>query len=610
MRKSVFTTILAAFVLQFANIHAQTASYDAEYLKLVKEYTLNPDGSYDYHYHKEIRLLTHFSFHRLYGETFIVYNPQYQELKINECYTVMADGKKVVAPANAFNEVLPGFARDVAAYNHLREMVVTHTGTEVGAVITLDYTIKTKQGFQPFFGSEEIGEYVPVNDLSIIITVPQNIDLKHRMLNNRTAPSITENGGVKTFTWTMNNVKALPHTSNQDPDRKEILFFSTAKDMTNAFYAFVNQDAFKSLPGAAVSKRVDAAVKDKKSDLEIILALQQIVIDEVKLVDIPLIYSGYKVRTPDAVWQSANATSLEKAILLAGMLKLANINACPVSTVTNGWYSAEMGNPAVFDGYLVQVNPKETGRIYLSVNQKQSQNLIYDLQDKTMIQLDGAIESMRTFKEKGAENVLEMEVEIGLGEEEKGGQGDLEVEMAGICNPYFKLMNDSSHVKNMIAGDFASSSIKTIKEDQLAELKSSYIITSHQSPVTSNLNGFIYLDLPRFKTGFDAWNLLQFTSEGNTPVRLDFPLKEEYSYEITLPSEYSLFTPSTEINIKNDVGEINISISQSGSKVKIKRSFELFKDVISSDKMEEFKEMIVAWEKGDWRKLILKKEHE
>ena len=82
------------------------------------------------------------------------------------------------------------------------------------------------------------------------------------------------------------------------------------------------------------------------------------------------------------------------------MLKMANINACPVATVTNGWYSAEMGNPAVFDGYLVQVNPKETGRIYLSVNQKQSQNLIYDVQDKTMIQLDGAIESMRTFKEK------------------------------------------------------------------------------------------------------------------------------------------------------------------------------------------------------------------
>lgn len=614
MKKIRFTFSLVIIILSASILNAQTESYDAEYLKLVKEYTLNPDGSYDFHYHKEIRLLTHFSFHRLYGETFIVYNPQYQELKINECYTVMADGKKVEAPANAFNEVLPGFARDVAAYNHLREMVVTHTATEVGAVITLDYTIKTKQGFQPegfqpggfqpFFGSEEIGDYVPVNDLSIIISVPQNIDLKYRMLNNRTAPSVTENAGIKTFTWNLKDVKPLSHSSNQDPDRKEILFFSTAKDMTSAFYSFVNQDAFKALPGAAVSKRVDAAVKDKKNDLDIILALQQIVIDEVKLVDIPLIYSGYRVRTPDVVWQSANATSLEKAVLLAGMLKLANINAFPVATVTNGWYSTDMGNPAVFDGYLVQVNPKETGRIYLSVTQKQNQNLIYDVQDKTMIQLDGAIESMRTFKEKPNPNSLEMEAELGL-EDGKTVGGEVEVKLSGICNPYFKLIKDSSYVKNMIAGDFPASSV-TIEEKKLSELNSEYEIIWNLESGTGNQNGFISLDLPRFKTGFDAWNLVQFTTGGNTPVRLDFPLKEEYNYEISLPSAYSLFTPSTEINIKNDIGELMINISQSGSKVTVERSFVLYKDVISSDKMKEFKGMIVAWEKVDYRKIILK----
>ncbi|NTV97528.1 MAG: hypothetical protein HGA75_19335 [Thiobacillus sp.] len=90
---------------------------------------------------------------------------------------------------------------------------------------------------------------------------------------------------------------------------------STARDMTQAFYAFVNQDAFKSQPGPEISKRVDAAVKDKKTDLDIILAMQAIVVDELKLADIPLIYSGYKVRTPATVWKSANATG--KALMLA-----------------------------------------------------------------------------------------------------------------------------------------------------------------------------------------------------------------------------------------------------------------------------------------------------
>ena len=135
---------------------------------------------------------------------------------------------------------------------------------------------------------------------------------------------------------------------------------------------------------------------------------------KLRLADIPLIYSGYKVRTPSEVWQSANANSLEKAILLAEMLKKANINACPVAMVPNGWYNREMGNLSVFDGYLVQVNPRETGRIYLSVTQKQSQNLIYDVSDKTLIQLDGAIESMRTFQEKPVANSLQMEADLRL----------------------------------------------------------------------------------------------------------------------------------------------------------------------------------------------------
>jgi len=614
MKKNQIILILVLLFISPIYLNAQTESYDAEYIRLVKEYTLHEDGSYDFHYFKEIKLNTYFAFHRLFGETFIVYNPQYQELKINEAFTIMADGKKIVAPENAFNEVLPGFARDIPAYNYLREMVVTHTGTEIGCVITLDYTIKTQKGFLPFFfGSEEAGEIVPVKDLSIIVKIPQNTDLKHRMLNNRTAPAITGEAGQKVFTWTFRDVPALSHSGNQDPERKEMLFFSVAKDMTAAFYAFVNQSAFRSEISSEISRRMDAVIKDKKNDLDIILGLQEVVLDELKLADIPMVYSGYKVRIPAVAWESANATSLEKAILLAEMLKAANINACPVATVPNAWYSAEMGNLAAFDGYMVQVNPKETGRIYLSVTQKQSQNLIYDVQDKTMIQLDGAIESMRTFKEKPVANLLEMEAELRLGDDKTGGRedyrtirGELEIEMSGIVNPYFRLRKDSSYVKNILSGDVSSSSINNIEKEKLSELKSQYQITNTPIPIKQDFQGFIFFELPRYKTGFDAWNLNQFTGSGDTPVKLDFILTENYEYVLELPDDYTLFTPAVDINITNDLGEMKISISQKGQTVKVERSWKLFHDIITSDQMDAFKEMILAWEKVDYRKIVLK----
>jgi hypothetical protein len=68
-----------------------------------------------------------------------------------------------------------------------------------------------------------------------------------------------------------------------------------------------------------------------------------------------------------------------------------------------------------------------------------------------------------------------------------------------------------------------------------------------------------------------------------------------------------LFTPPTDISIKNDVGELRISMAQSGQTVKITRSWKLFHDVINSENMDEFREMIVAWENVNYRKIVLKK---
>jgi hypothetical protein len=607
MKRNQFIFILVLFFFAPIFIKAQTENQDAEYIKIIKEYILHEDGSYDYHYRKEIKLLTYFSFQRLYGETFIIYNPEYQKLKINEAYTVMADGKKVIAPENAFNEVLPGFARDVAAYNHLREMVVTHTATEIGSVITLDYTIQTAKGYLPFFfGMEEIGESAPVKELSIIIRIPQAVNLQYRLLNNRTAPENTELAGQLTYLWHFRDVPALPRTASQDPERKANLIFSTAKDMTWAYFSFVNQPAFKNEVSPEIKRRVEAAIKEKKNDLDIILALQEIVIDEVKYADIPLAYTGYKVRTPSVAWQSANANSLEKAILLAEMLKIANINACAVATVPNGWYSRDLGSLAVFDGYMVQVNPRETGRIYLSVTQKQSQNLIYDVLDKTLIQLDEAIESMRTFQEKPETNLLQMEAKLRL-YDDKTVSGKMELEMEGIMNPYFKLRKDSSHVKTLLAGDISAAQVDKSEIKQLSELKTKALLTTIPITIKTDYNGFVFFELPRYKTGFDAWNLGQFSASGTTPVKLDYHLWENYKYQVEIPSGYTLFTPPVDLEIKNMLGELKIHISQSGQTVTIIRSYENSHDVITSENMDEFRSMLTAWENTNWRKIVLKK---
>jgi len=96
---------------------AQEVKSDAVYQEQTKEYTLNKDGSWTYHYSHKLLINTYLAFHSLYGEDFIVYDPAFQKLKINRSITTMANGKQVPSPDNALNELLPGFAANVPAWN-------------------------------------------------------------------------------------------------------------------------------------------------------------------------------------------------------------------------------------------------------------------------------------------------------------------------------------------------------------------------------------------------------------------------------------------------------------------------------------------------------------
>ena len=156
----LYIGVLALFLSM--TLTAQAAP-EARFGKLSKTYTLHTDGSQELRVQKELTLYTHAAMNSLYGETFIVYNPQYQQLEIHDSYTRQKDGTIVRTPDNAFVEVLPSAATNAPAYNGLKEMVVVHTGLELGATICLDYSIKSRAGYLP-----ELDICCPIKELSPI----------------------------------------------------------------------------------------------------------------------------------------------------------------------------------------------------------------------------------------------------------------------------------------------------------------------------------------------------------------------------------------------------------------------------------------------------------
>lgn len=206
---SIYIGIIGMLLL--AVLPAKAAS-EAEFRKLSKTYTLRADGSQEVRVQKELTLFTHAAMNSLYGETFIVYDPNFQKLEIHESYTRQKDGTVIKTPTNALVEVLPSAAANAPAYNRLKEMVVVHTGLELGATIVLDYSIVSKAGYLP-----ELDVCCPVKELSPIkeytfrLNVPAGKAVHYELLNASAKPAISQGSGMKTFTWTLKDVKPRPY---------------------------------------------------------------------------------------------------------------------------------------------------------------------------------------------------------------------------------------------------------------------------------------------------------------------------------------------------------------------------------------------------------------
>ncbi len=144
--------LLSLLVFQFSIFNFQLTSAqvgpDAEYNLIRRSYKVNGNGSMDIRYRKEIKLLRNraITAYADKGETFITYNPAFETLTINECYTVTADGRRVETPKNAFVDQLPSECTDCGRYNGIREMAIVHTALEYNCTIVLDYTLHRQSG--------------------------------------------------------------------------------------------------------------------------------------------------------------------------------------------------------------------------------------------------------------------------------------------------------------------------------------------------------------------------------------------------------------------------------------------------------------------------------
>lgn len=316
------------------------ATPEARFGKLSKTYTLHADGSQELRVQKELTLYTHAAMNSLYGETFIVYNPQYQQLEIHDSYTRQKDGTIIRTPDNAFVEVLPSAAANAPAYNGLKEMVVVHTGLELGATICLDYSIKSQAGYLPELDiCCPIKELSPIDEFTFRIEVPEGKTLHYELLNASVRPAEANKDGMKSITWKLKNVEPRPYSypslrsslglvQQAASGMMPVLVASTWTNYADALKALTRQFAAgdRTVVENKLTELKQVAQKDS-TDLRTAIAAYMDGLYRSNQCKVSLGEAGYRLRPASEVIRSAYGTQAELVNLDVTLQKAAGLKA-------------------------------------------------------------------------------------------------------------------------------------------------------------------------------------------------------------------------------------------------------------------------------------------
>ena len=573
--------ILYSIIFALLSMPIFATQNDAQYILLKKEYTFHADGSYEMTCEHKIKYLTYTSFHRYYGETFIVYNPLIQSLKINRSQTTMTDGKLVIAPDNSFNEVLPAWAARSGAYNHYREMVVTHTGLEVGAISDLSYTILTqKTPFEQIQIFEPLRFDSPVDMLEIIFHVPEGLEFKVREINGANNYEITEQDHGKTYRYSFSNLPA-----------KELY------RVTNPFFipyieASVGTKKLNDLL-REIEPANEKAGNISMNDLDKVLDIQKEMLN-IRTINVPMEYQLFPLQTPEIIRQQNSGTLYEKTILFQQLLKENHIEAEIIYEIPKPLFDENMGNilPITNMYILVNVEGKPTA---FSAVKKLNTNPIEKRSAVFVKKSDTALEKIETMGTQHIKLISDIQVAFDKKTKNMTVKRHEKIDQTGDGLAYIHNA-DHQPSRTDITNNQDAKITKYIRENTN---KLSFEIESETE--VSDDNNLLKITLYPVKNGIDALGFVSLPESINTPISIPLLITEEDMYTITLPAKAKPFIKQKEVNMTGAFGDLNLKIDINKNVVTVKRQMIFRASNILPDDYAEFVKMMRNWQAESFR---------
>lgn len=617
---------ILAMLFCAAPLLAQTPSTaDAEYLLVEHHFTLRDDGSTVYTYHHKLKYLTSYGFSRAYGESFIVYNPTWQKLTIDRSVTTMANGQVVSAPFNAFNEVLPGYAAQAPAYLHLREMVVTHTGLEIGAVVDFSYTITSKPGMLPgLMGKVLFGERSPIARMVVTVDIPAKATLKYAMVRDAAVlPSIAAKDGRQVFTWEKSELPIYEVEAMQ-PAMDEVLpalVFSTVTLKDCASHVAAGIATGKAT--RRMSDMVKANTTGSTDKRDTALKLRGWVADNVARAPLPLDMQGYIPAKAEFTFEKRSGSDLDRAVLLAQLCREAGVDAVAAlaSRDLSGAMSATddalvaqgvAGMPDVpalqlftravvlcrdasFDGGMLVLDPASAQSGPLTAGTAAAMLLPLDntaaMKDVLPLALPKAIVRMTsdwTLREDGTV----------AGKTLLHAQGYRSYAFDGAAMQRALRQGVQSAAQGLTVTPGAMQSANAFVSTCEADLGAG-------TPLKATA-GYARFALPTVPGGVAELRFVPADVRRTSPVQLPSAMVEEQFLTLHLPSGVEVVDAAAQRELSNAVGSVRSVITVDGESVEVKRTLRIDVQRVQPTQYEDFAALLRIWLDPSHTQLLLR----
>jgi len=293
---------------------------DAEYQLIRRHYTATDTDSY-LNVRKEITIIRNkaLTAYADKGESFIVWNPATQELKINECYTLTKDGRKVEMNPAGYVEQLPSECASCGPYNGIREMAIVHTGMEYGCTIVLDYTIHTLN-HNIIEDNLCISQDCPVKKYEVIIDMSdeakKGFGMNRAFSGNYYVPFYSEEVSDKHDFHVIYTNVAQKYQDAYLPEDKDIYPYLVFSNASEGEYRITEFDSVED-----AQQMLDTYLDD--NDLRYITAIRDYVVDHIGYNPLHPAMLDYQFMLPNDTWRNNCGTAADKAVLLAALLKQA-----------------------------------------------------------------------------------------------------------------------------------------------------------------------------------------------------------------------------------------------------------------------------------------------